>query len=243
MEINDTYCVIGFDWSGWLKDQEYDIKYQSYTFTVQRETLPQDGTCLSNQIITKTEPDKTTPAHQAALLFLSEISWLFSIAIFETEHGGGSTPIKYNTRFVGIKSPRLTIDLNSYTELHPNHDQALSLLYYKDALSSNNIFFSFLSLFKILEIKLDGKQRERWLEEYFSTHPISFGHSLPKTPAELQTYLYKSCRCAIAHAGRGTVVWPNDFNDIQRINIAYSILKQAVDYYMVSDLSIAAKIH
>ena len=240
--VTKEYAVVGFDWSGLFEDEEYEIQYKCFDFSIKREGCLESGVFFSNQIIINTEADKIQSAHEAALLFLSEMAWLFSVAILETEHGGGSIPIKYNTRFVGRKSSIVFIDLKLYEEMHLDSDQALAIMYYKDAISSNNIFFSFLSLFKILEIKLGGTEREILLNEYFAHHPVEAHHCLPEAPDELQKYLFKSCRCAIAHANREPRIRPNDFDDIQRINIARGVLNNAVEHYMVSGLNISRKI-
>ena len=240
--MKKEYAVVGFDWSGLFKEEEYEIQYQCFDFSIKKEVCLGNGTCFSNQIIINTEADEIQTAHEAALLFLSEMAWLFSVAILETEHGGGSTPIKCNTRFVGRKSSRLIVDFKLYKELHLNSDQALAVMYYNEAISSNNIFFSFLSLFKILEIKLTKDERKQMLGNYFSDHPVAVGHSVPEEPDDLQKYLFESCRCAIAHANRKPRIRPNDFNDIQRIDISRGVLKNAVEHYMVSGLNISRKI-
>ncbi|WP_031485552.1 methylamine utilization protein MauJ [Maridesulfovibrio frigidus] len=226
------FSVIAFDSAAYLKQEEIRIPYGEYSLKIVREKIEREDEArnpraLSNQIIIKSH--KEHQAHIAGRMFLSEFSWLFDVAIYDIMHTGGSIPIKGITDFVGHSRSRVPVDLESYSYSKKTDEQLLALGLYKEAISSNSIFFKYLGLFKILEIGMDGKQRSRWLKEYLVKKQYDDAE-------QLSIDMWRQGRCAVAHGKDSINV--HTFHDYHRIEKFYFILKPAVRLYMENKLQI-----
>ena len=129
-----------------------------------------------------------------------------------------------------------------------NDKQRLAVGLYREGRSNNSIFFKFLGLFKILEIQMNGDQRQRWLTEYLADKWQGFSFKgkyeyVPRDPDDLQFFIYKYGRCAVAHANREPTVDIHSLLDYRVIGVCYNVIKQAVEYYMVEELGIPTLLH
>lgn len=242
------YAVIGFDFSGWLKEEQYEIEFGDFLFQVTREKLEdvEDQKYprpISNQIAIKISKDSELEAHESALHFLSELSWLYGVGIYATEHGGGSHPLKYLTQFAGHRSGHTSVDLDMYKPLPCSGDQRLALGLYKEGISNNSVFFRFFSLFNVLDISMTGKEREVWLEQYLLENWQGFSFEkateyVPNKPEELQKFLWEYGRCSIAHMRKEPRMDVHKFSDRRVTNLCYRVIKNAVEHHMQHDLGI-----
>ncbi|MBU4192564.1 MAG: hypothetical protein KUA35_13675 [Pseudodesulfovibrio sp.] len=111
------YAVIGFDSNAWFKQETAEIEYQGCQLQIVREKMEEreDGRNpipISNQLIIPTSGDAEYRSHEIGLVFLSELSWLYGISIYSVEHGGGTVPVRYLTKFAGHRGGRIVVDLN-----------------------------------------------------------------------------------------------------------------------------------
>ncbi|WP_421902165.1 methylamine utilization protein MauJ [Maridesulfovibrio sp.] len=226
------FSVISFDSAAYLEQEETVVRYGEFSLKIVRERVEskdesRNPRALSNQIII--ESDKEHQAHIAGRMFLSEFSWLFDVPIYDIMHTGGSVPVEGITDFVGHNKFRKAVNLDKYLYSAKSDDQLLALGLYKEAVSSNSIFFKYLGLFKILEIGMEGKKRAKWLHEYLEKQQY-------EDAKQLSIDMWRQGRCAVAHGKDSIDV--HTFHDYHKIENFYFILKPAIRMYMEKDLKI-----
>lgn len=238
---------MGFDFAGSFKQDTYTISYHKYQLELTKAKVrlreKRRAEVSSNQIHIKITSGDLHDAIEAGLMFLSEISWLWDVEIFGTEMGGGNGPIRFHTRYRGSRFGGEVVDITFYRPMPLNDIQRLAVGLYKEGISSNSIFFKYLGLYKILEIEMTGKQREKWLTEYLTGHWPGFNFDkkheyVPKDPDDLQRFLYKYGRCAVAHGKDDLTVDAHSLNDFRTIGVCYDVIKDAVRHYMKAEMGI-----
>ncbi len=110
--------------------------------------------------------------------------------------------------------------------------------------------YAVLSFFKIVERMFpNGKQREAFVERGLSALPTAPCHfrekALPEMAAirsmggDVGEYVYKSCRCAVAHAsGNHSAANPDDTADELRLRRALPIIKILAYVCMINEMGI-----
>lgn len=240
------YAVVGFDSGTYFKEEQYELEFQNFNLTLvpeRREVHEGRENPISNQIIIPVTKETEYVAHEAAMMFLSELSWLYGVSIFATEHGGGSVPIRFLTRFRGHRGARVVVDMSYYRPMELGDTQRLALGLYREALGNNSTFFKFLGMFKILEISMTPAQRTKWLTNFLAENWAGFGFRdpydyVPEGPEELQHFLYKYGRCAVAHADRKPRVDSHSLADYRVLGVCCNVIKDAVEYHMQQDMGI-----
>jgi hypothetical protein len=106
----------------------------------------------------------------------------------------------------------------------PGDEKArLALAFYREGLYLNHEGYSFLSFYKIINLKHpDGKKRKEWVNDNLAR--LENIAVVKKRLDEIKNngddpgkYLYKSCRCAIAHAGENPTYDPESAEDNIRL--------------------------
>ncbi len=100
--------------------------------------------------------------------------------------------------------------------------QRLALALYREAQSTEEEFYAFLSYFKIINmLHADGQSQMDWIRA--NVHRAS-DQGVRTRVMELQSagtdvgeYLYVSCRCAVAHAATDPIADPDAPGDVERI--------------------------
>lgn len=225
------FSVISFDSNASLKQEEIIIPYGEFSLKIVREKVEkkgknQDTIALSNQIVIETE--KEHEAHVAGRMFLSEFSWLFDVPIYDIMHTGGSIPVKGITKFCGHSAPRVVVDLTRYQYLLLSDEQHLVIGLYREAISSNSVFYKYLGLYNILDIKMKGKEREEWLIEQLEDKTAD--------AKQLASDMYLLGRNMVAHGDIRLDI--HTFNDYNRIRHYSATLKPIVRQYLVDEFSI-----
>lgn len=249
------YAVLGFDSNASFNRDEFNIEYQGFDLTLVKEMKVEkkhgDKTyvdSVSNQLILKTSRADEYSAHEAGLLFLSELSWLYGISIYSIGHTGGTAPVKYLTKFAGHSSGRMVVNLEYYKPMDLDDSQRLALGLYKEGISNNSIFFKYLGLFKVLEIQMNGEERQQWLTEFLEDRWEGFSFEgkydyVPRDAEDLQSFLYKYGRCAVAHANTDPTVDSHSIHDFRTIGVCYNVIKDAVEHHMKEGMGIPALLH
>ncbi len=232
------YAVLGFDFDGWLKKEMYETTYDQFTIKILRKKLNKNNAPISNQIIIKTTDILEYEAHRSAKMFLSEIAWYFDTPIHGIIHTGGTDQIKGCTIYAGHKGSALkSVNIDLYKQQNLTNDQIYALGLYKEGISNNSIFFSYLCLFNILEFFLTPKKRESFLTSYIEDiwrvqkNLMIEGERL-NGASQIQEYLYKTGRCSVAHTSSEPRMDIHGFDSYRKISFCKSIIKDAVRHYL-----------
>lgn len=166
-------------------------------------------------------------ARDLVLRFGSALSWTEGNAFEVVTWVGGSHAVR-----LGRGQGRLVQDFLDPQVLPaiPSEEAATALAFYREGLSSDNHFYGFLSLYKVVAfIHRDGKQRGMWIEEVLpkleeppARERIQALEAEGAIPAE---YLRDHGRHAIAHAEKDVFVNPDNLVDHERIYRDLPVMK------------------
>ncbi len=201
-------------------------------------------------IFLETTSKKRDKAHEAIFGFLSELSWLFQTKV-ELLHSW----IESSEKTGGHKQPSWMrkdlvqhVDLVAYSQICTDDIQKLALGLYREGITTNSVFYSFLSYFKIITIRYPNrKQVVKWINdniENIRNRPDLINHLENEKVGDIGQYLYSSGRCALAHADwrrkmKGEqVVNPNNYVDNMRIAKELPLIKELADIFMGNELNI-----
>lgn len=182
---------------------------------------------------------------------LSILSWCDRNPI-ETAAYGTTTAVPQHysrrPRFIGSSH-----DFPFRRNPEANQKARLALALYREGKTLNSTPYRFLSFFKILNIfwvdKYQGSGKKR-------TNPLIEGirNALPKLKYEgslkrvkvLKTkghdvaeYLYKSGRCAVAHANIAPIADPDDMTDVRRLGEDMDIVEEIAENLIEVDLGVS----
>lgn len=168
-----------------------------------------------------TEKAKITSkdARDLILRFGSALTWSDGHSFEVTTWTGSGHPIRIGRRRGNIVQEFLEPEL---LPVIPDEDAATALALFREGVSSDNNFYAFLSLYKVISfIHREGKQRGAWIEQTLPTltHPeaqrrIQELQAAGINPSE---YLQVDGRHAIAHAEKNVFVNPDKLVDHERI--------------------------
>jgi hypothetical protein len=136
-------------------------------------------------------------------------------------------------------------------------EESKMIALFRDSITSNSIFYSILSCFKIFEFYFSTKiDRYNWIDLNFNeaktfafqTNVIRGTGDWDKFLAFVNVnnmskgdYLYKNCRCAIAHANSSPIVNPNIFSDYYEMYYSNEVIKVLAWYLILEKLD--SKLH
>lgn len=177
--------------------------------------------------------------------FINGIAWLKREPIRAAQFGSGSRVFG-----LGGQDARALVDdhfeLNHVPE--PAEEKArLALAYYREGLTLNSVAYQCLSLFKILNINLNGKGQIAWIDaniaearklDEWSTREWEQKAGLDTKKETAGEYLYVSNRCAIAHANNDPLIDPDDPADRQRLANDYPMVKALAEHYIATEFGV-----
>jgi hypothetical protein len=157
------------------------------------------------------------------LRFLSTLSWVMEAGFLVDGVGGGSVPNPMGRKKEGGYSICEEFDLSYFPE--PTDERAmLALALMREGRGLNHPGYSFLSLYRILEVALGrGWQRQvAWINDQIAIglHPRvkdALEELRKQGVADIGAHLYGSGRCAMAHASGDPVIDPDDPADARRL--------------------------
>lgn len=103
-------------------------------------------------------------------------------------------------------------------------EKRLALALYREGLDYHNSFYAFLSLYKIFEIyfRKNTEAIKNWINNHVDKvrDPMSFRRlgEIRKINPDIGDYLYKSERCAVAHAQSAPIIDPDETEDYFNIS-------------------------
>ena len=184
-------------------------------------------------------PDEFRTGQKFIMHFLSSLVWNEDSAIFLKHwHGCGSfMPMGSGklTEPEEIENPITWKVKRLYPRELPDPTDAntrLAMALYREALSLDHIAYRFLSLYKIINLFVgsDGKKQIQWINNNLcglQNYESKKRHSgLIKTHQNIGEYLYGSCRCAVAHAGKQPTVDPESPEDLERLHYDTPIIHE-----------------
>ena len=183
--------------------------------------------------------------------FLSVITWCDDYAM-ENMYGWSGNPIP-------VAVPRRTREIGSsiafpfYRSIEENPKALLALALFREAKTINSIPYEFLGYFKILNIFWRDKyinKKNEIVEGLKSKIPMLTTSSSKSRLIEIETehkdvaeYLYKSGRCAIAHANIKPIIDPDDIADLHRLSRDMPVIKEIAELLMENELNITREIY
>ncbi|MGL6403580.1 methylamine utilization protein MauJ [Aeromonas hydrophila] len=154
--------------------------------------------------------------------------------------GGGSSPFR-------LGMPRNNTISNYFPADNlcaPSSNEARkALAYYREGLSIDNPFYSFLGFYKAFSRSLpNGKERGPWITEKLpqltNRAAIERRDELIQSGEDISTYVANQGRHAIAHAERDDIVDPDDPADHQRIIQDLPLIRHLAEIAMEDRLEV-----
>lgn len=183
-------------------------------------------------------------AEKKILKFITEYSWVEQESIIIVHWSGGGYPFRMARSDTVLKG-------SSYFRINylPNVDDEnikLALAFYREALGLGHKAYSFLSLYKIINLFYKGgKSQKQWIKDNLDlvkdNRALERVKELLKNKINIEEYLYVSCRCAIAHAGTDPTVDPEDFDDLRRLSKDLPLIKNLAEILIENELNIKTR--
>ncbi len=238
------WTTIGFDSPYSFTEQYCEVDYDQYKI----EVCQASETNCHNIYIEFLRDEESFVSLGAGLRFLSEISWLYRTPIdyIGTVSGGPKTRVgSENTKYKRIING---ISLKNYSQVALRKDQQVGLGIYREGISSNSRFYEFLSYFRVFNITLKtASEQIKWINEHIQ-QVKDYHRVLPRirevgilNTEEIGEHLYRSGRCAIAHASLQSgkeIADPDDPNDILRINLEITLVRELAELYINTVLEV-----
>lgn len=175
------------------------------------------------------------------LSFLASLSWSENIRLVRKNMEIGSAPslIRDDKASVSMLIPSINIDAIP----NPQDEKArLALAFYRDGLSLDHIHYKFLSFFKIINmIKNRGDEQEKWIN--IKLDRLSYDAKLrikdiQENAEDVGEYLYKSGRCAVAHAWAEPIADPDNPDDLERLRNDMILIKELAAVAIEEELGV-----
>ncbi len=170
-------------------------------------------------------------ARKQIMSFCSALSWAEGGGIEIVSWGGGNVP-----RPIRVRRGRSVVDflqVDHLPHVETDEDRA-ALALYREGLSLENPFYSFLSLFKAISVVLpSGPERAKWIEsaldELDDHRAKERRDELLKDDVDIGQYIWDEGRNAIAHAERKPFVNPDEVEDHLRLQQDIPLLRNLAE--------------
>lgn len=179
-------------------------------------------------------------ARAAIMRLATSIAWRDGQKVELVMWGGGGRPYP-----MGIaRNNHITHYFSSENLYVPGSVEAKkALAYYREGVSLDNPFYSFLSFFKSFSRSIpDGRERGPWIVDALGRlddpYAISRRDELLAENVDISTYVAVQGRHAIAHAERGDIVNPDDPEDHCRITLDLPLIRNLSELAMEQFLEI-----
>ncbi|TSA28775.1 hypothetical protein D4R71_00095 [bacterium] len=174
--------------------------------------------------------------------YLSTLLWLEGGVIYIVGWtSGGPHPIRMRKS----GSARIIRSIFHYKYFPDPTDKntRLALALYREALSLNNVAYSFLSFYKIINLKYSqGSDQKKWIEDNLKKvserDAIKRREELSDNEDSVSDYIYVSCRCAIAHAGTEPTIDPENYDDKKRLGLDLPLIKNLAEIMIEQEFGI-----
>jgi hypothetical protein len=173
--------------------------------------------------------------------FLSSLVWAERRSVVIASGSRGTYPFRH-------RMPSGVAVVKSLSPVHfdyiPEPDgarQLLSLALYREAMETTNSAYQVLGFFKILNVLYsDGNRLKRRINA--NLNRVRFAQSrldeLRKKRESIGDYLWKSWRCAVAHAFSAPLVDPDDPKDYKRLSQDAGLIREFAEILIEQELGI-----
>ncbi|MCK4946845.1 MAG: hypothetical protein KAS46_00580 [Candidatus Aureabacteria bacterium] len=245
---------IGFDNSARLYKNVYYFEYKGIQYKLIQNNPRKWCDVLITIIPSYHDKKLKNRAYNIASEFISALSWENFAMATVSEIGGSSAKDNICLRnakcnmFDLPKIPYLGSASGNNISRMPkieNEGQRTALTLYRQALSSNNDYLSFLFFWQVLEV--GGKNPIGWINKINKNGKIRFAISesdlkrLPLNQKDLGNYFYDDCRNAIAHINRRpgkTKIEIDTREDNIRMSLSVYAIELIARYYIKNELSL-----
>ncbi|MDC0535761.1 hypothetical protein OAO18_08145, partial [Francisellaceae bacterium] len=193
-------------------------------------------------------------AKEKILQFLSCISWISDGSISVDSWGSGRRICRMGLQQNQVRYTRQNFRVIYLPEnLSSNQLLVLALFREGDYLYRIHKAYSFLSYYKVLNaFKRKGEKQKNWIKSKAACIEAVFPNWIENIRANgilsIETYLYETCRCAIAHAGVDPTWNPDNPLDTDRLYNDLSVIRFLVkgiieDEYLIMSVENILKEH
>ena len=179
------------------------------------------------------------------LRLLSVMSWVQRGGAILFAFSGGSLPYPVGRGKQGGYVIREKFDF-PYLPVVTNDRAKLALALMREGRGLRHPAYSFLSFFRILEVAVGkGQKRKTWMPDALrriDDHRVTKAISEigANSLEDLAQYLYKSGRCAIAHATGKTIIDPDKPSDLLRLHGELPIMEKLAEMAIEEELGVKA---
>lgn len=230
-----------FDTSFDFSNSSYNVTYDSFEIEVVRGNSNE-----GHNLFIETEKEQAKLANEVTRRFLSEICWLYQSRV-EIIAGGGWASQKIPVKVAFRQFARIGggIYLESYRQIAFSHEQKVALGIYREAFSSNSIFYKFLCYFKIINmIYKTGSAQKSWINDNIDRLVLckeKINQLMQEGITNFGDHLYHSGRCAIAHSNfisGEPIADADNYEDNYRIGREIEVVKELAEIIMNIELKI-----
>jgi len=243
---------IAFDSSMRLKRRVYYFEYKGIQFKLMQNN-PIKYTDMLLSIVPTDNKSERQRVYATAAEFLSALSWGNKTHISLENVGGVGVTFGYSLKkckcrmFVFPKTPfkgkHIEFGISQIPAIE-NDNQKAALILFREAMSSNKLWLSFLLYWQILEVC--GGTPTVWINrEYYEKNKVFIPHDkiqqLSLGGKKLGEYLYDDCRNAIAHIRRSQgrrAIRLDMLDDNLRIRLSTDVIKCFAEHFIISELKL-----
>lgn len=159
-------------------------------------------------------------ARKELMRFASALSWREGLKVEIIWWSGGNLP----RSMCIIRNSGISDYLSEDHLPAPTNESArTALAFYREGISLDNPFYSFLSLYKAFSVAIpNGRARDGWMtakrNELKDKKASERATEIEESGSQVGIYLYDKCRHAIAHADREPYVNPDNTDDHYRVS-------------------------
>jgi hypothetical protein len=118
-----------------------------------------------------------------------------------------------------------------------------ALAFFREGLSMRHTPYAFLSFYKIINIlHKSGTKQKAWINDVIDKSVDHRSktrlHQIRANNSDVGQYLYASGRCAVAHAGQGQTVDPEDPLDLERLMQDLPLIQGLAAYAIEFELGV-----
>jgi len=118
-----------------------------------------------------------------------------------------------------------------------------ALAFYREGLSIRQTPYAFLSFYKIINILHNsGAKQKAWINDHVDAaakhDSMERLQVLRKSYTDVGQYLYESGRCAVAHAGQGPTIDPENPDDLKRLAQDLPLIRDLAAYAIEFELGV-----
>ncbi len=233
------YYTTGIDADIPWPSQEVVIDFHGQKFQLLPETDD-----LSRMLRVETSTGFTRDdAHKLVLEFLSSLAWAEQYGVVPTFGNWCTAPLAMG------KGPKGCVFNGTFSYLPdpPSPKAKLALALYREGLSVNLIPYKVLGFFKVINIICDKSSAQiQWIKDHLQYVADRDANKriavLKSTEPDVATYLYRSGRCAVAHAyDQNTVVNPDDPADLIRLREDLPVIRELARVAIEREFGIKSK--